>query len=202
MEGSGFHRVGILGVASRSVPCGRHASCGISPSCPAFWAISTTQCEVNPCIAPRGSGSRMLGQWLSRLRSARPGNKLPAEPAPASRQSVHSTAAANVATATPHGSWLIARRPLIDRSGGITGWDLQLSARASERLARRDTPRVLREAYRFALAQAARETADAARRVLVGLPVDALADSAFLDQLPARTIVRVSEDQMRDLAAM
>ena len=144
----------------------------------------------------------MLGQWLSRLRSARPGNKLPAEPAPASRQSVHSTAAANVATATPHGSWLIARRPLIDRSGGITGWDLQLSARASERLARRDTPRVLREAYRFALAQAARETADAARRVLVGLPVDALADSAFLDQLPARTIVRVSEDQMRDLAAM
>jgi len=61
---------------------------------------------------------------------------------------------------------------------------------------------VLREAYRFALAQAARETAGAARRVLLGLPADALADSTFLDQLPARTIVRVSEDQVRDLAAM
>jgi len=77
---------------------------------------------------------------------------------------------------------------------------LQLSTRASERLARPDTPRVLREAYRFAIAQAARETAESERRVLVGLPDDALADSSFLDQLPTRTIVRVSRDQARDLA--
>jgi len=101
-----------------------------------------------------------------------------------------------------HGSWLVARRPLIDRSGGIAGWDLQLSSRAMERLARRDTPRVLREAYWFALAQAARETADAARRVLIGLPINAIANSAFLDQLPARTIVRVDEEQARELAEM
>ncbi|HUL67787.1 MAG TPA: HDOD domain-containing protein [Burkholderiaceae bacterium] len=102
----------------------------------------------------------------------------------------------------PQGSWLVARRPLIDRSGGIAGWDLQLSSRAWERLARRDTPRVLREAYWFALAQAARETADAERRVLIGLPTDAIADSAFIGQLPSRAIVRVDEEQARDLADM
>ncbi|HTT13595.1 MAG TPA: HDOD domain-containing protein [Burkholderiaceae bacterium] len=91
---------------------------------------------------------------------------------------------------------------MIDRSGGIVGWDLQLSARAAERLARRDTPRVLREAYWFALAQAARETADAARRVMLGLPLDALTDAGLLGQLPARTIVRVNEEQADELAAM
>jgi len=79
---------------------------------------------------------------------------------------------------------------------------MQLSVRASERLGRPDTPRVLREAYRFAIAQAARETADSARRVLIGLSADALADSAFLDQLPARTIVRVDRVQADDLAAL
>lgn len=108
--------------------------------------------------------------------------------------------APNPGSVGPQSSWLVTRRPLIDRTGGIAGWDLQLSTRAAERLARPDTPRVLREAYWFALAQAARETAEASRRVLVGLPLNALTDSAFLDQLSARTIVRVHQAQARDLA--
>jgi EAL and modified HD-GYP domain-containing signal transduction protein len=89
----------------------------------------------------------------------------------------------------------VARRPLIDIRGSIAGWDLQLSARAVERLRRADTPRVLREAYWFALAQAARETVSASRRVLLGSPDGALADAAFVDQLPPATIVRVDAAQ-------
>ncbi|HXF46946.1 MAG TPA: HDOD domain-containing protein [Burkholderiaceae bacterium] len=92
-------------------------------------------------------------------------------------------------------SWLVARRPLIDRCGGIAGWDLQLSARALDRLSRRDTPRVLREAYWFALAQAARDTAAASRRVLLSAPSDALGDRTFLDQLPPATIARADATQ-------
>ena len=146
----------------------------------------------------------MIGQWLSRWRSAKPRAEVRAD-APPPRRAVPrqspSTGSSNPA-AGAQGSWLVARRPLLDRSGGIGGWDLQLSARASERLARPDTPRVLREAYWFALAQAARETTDAGRRVLIGLPTDALANSAFLDQLPARSIVRVDHVQARDLAEL
>src|SRR5882672_12026024 len=131
----------------------------------------------------------MIGQWLSRWRSVKPRAEVRADATPPRRavpRQSPSTSSTNPA-AGAQGSWLVARRPLLDRSGGIAGWDLQLSTRASERLARPDTPRVLREAYWFALAQAARETTDAGRRVLIGLPTDALGNSAFLDQLPARS---------------
>jgi len=140
----------------------------------------------------------MLGQWFSRRRSARPGGETRVAPPPTPAKSTRPAAAAS--PSSPQGSWLVARRPLIDRSGGIAGWDLQLSARATERLARPDTPRVLREAYWFALAQAARETADAGRRALIGLPSDAVAEGTFLDQLPSRTILRVDENQASELA--
>jgi EAL and modified HD-GYP domain-containing signal transduction protein len=145
----------------------------------------------------------MLGQWFSRWRSADAGNPGRADTGSARRTPERAAAPASAASTSiaRQGSWLVARRPLIDRSGGIAGWDLQLSSRAKERLERRDTPRVLREAYWFALAQAARETADSGRRVLLGLPSDALTDSAFLAQLPARTIVRVDAEQANDLAA-
>src|SRR5215467_7593974 len=143
----------------------------------------------------------MLAQWFSQWRSPRSRREMRAESAPAPA-SVPQPDGSTAVSAAPQGSWLVARRPLIDRSGSIAGWDLQLSARALERLARPDTPRVLREAYWFALAQAARETSDAARRVLIGLPIDAIADSAFLGQLPSRTIVRVDEAQARELAEM
>src|SRR5262249_44213543 len=147
------------------------------------------------------SGRRMLAQWFSRWRSPRPGAVTQPEspPPPAKVTRPPGTA---VSSTNPQGSWLVARRPLIDRSGGIAGWDLQLSAPAIQRLARPNTPRVLREAYWFALAQAARETADAGRRVLLGLPGDAVAHATFLDQLPTRTILRVDENQACDLAAL
>ena len=59
---------------------------------------------------------------------------------------------------------------------------------------------MLREAYWFALIQAAREATDAARRVLIGLPEEAVAEATLLDQLPARTIVRVGAVEARNLA--
>jgi hypothetical protein len=104
------------------------------------------------------------------------------------------------ASAPAPSAWLVVRRPLIDRTGGIAGWDLQLSARAIERLTRPDAPRVLREAYWFALVQAAREAADAARRVMIGLPEDAANEIGLLDQLPQRSIVRVSAIHAHRLA--
>jgi c-di-GMP phosphodiesterase len=143
---------------------------------------------------------KMLGQWLSRWRSDKAGAGAAVESPPLDRPNRPATAP--TPTPGPQGSWLVTRRPLIDRSGGIAGWDLQLSARAAERLARPDTPRVLREAYWFAIVQAARETAATARRVLLGPPEDALSDANFLAQLPARTIVRVNDRQVRDLAAL
>src|SRR5215470_17710401 len=143
----------------------------------------------------------MLAQWFSQWRSPRSRREMRAESAPAPA-SVPQPDGSTAVSAAPQGSWLVARRPLIDRSGSIAGWDLQLSARALERLARPDTPRVLREAYWFALAQAARETADASRRVLLGLPLDALTDANVLDQLPPRTIVRVNDGQALELAAL
>jgi len=143
----------------------------------------------------------MFGQWLSRRRSARQANEPRSEVPSALKRAARAVdAAPHPAPLGTQGSWLVARRPLIDRTGAIAGWDLQLSARASERLARPDTPRVLREAYWFALAQAARDTADGGRRVLIGLPLDALMDSAFLEQLPARSIVRVDANQAVELA--
>lgn len=145
----------------------------------------------------------MISQWFSRWRSpSKPTPERSATASPEHGARAQPAAPAPAATTTPgtQGSWLVARRPLIDRSGGIAGWDLQLSARASERLERLDTPRVLREAYWFALAQAARETMEAARRVVVGVPEGALADAGFLGHIPPRTIIRVGRPQARKLA--
>jgi EAL and modified HD-GYP domain-containing signal transduction protein len=141
----------------------------------------------------------MIGQWFSRWR-ARP-DSARNDSASKAVSVARAAPATGSPPALPVGSWLVARRPLIDRSGGIAGWDLQLSTRASERLARPDTPRVLREAYWFALAQAARETVEASRRVVLEAPEGALADIGFLGQIPPRTIVRVGRQQARSLSA-
>ncbi len=139
----------------------------------------------------------MLAKWFTRRHGTTP------RPEP-SRERDAALAAASSSKPEPappaQGSWLVVRRPLIDRTGGIAGWDLQLSARARDRLARPDAPRVLREAYFFALVQAARETVEESRRVIVGLPDEAAADLSLLDQLPGRTIIRVGATQSAHLA--
>lgn len=135
----------------------------------------------------------MLGGWLSRWRSPQPASVR----APTPRS--FDTRAASPPAPPAAGSWLVTRRPLIGRSGGIAGWDLQLSARAVERLARRDTPRVLREAYWFALAQAARETAETARNILLAPPCAAVGDAAFIQAMPTGTILRFGPLEIEEL---
>jgi EAL and modified HD-GYP domain-containing signal transduction protein len=82
---------------------------------------------------------------------------------------------------------------MIDRRGHIAGWDLRLSSVARERLARTDAPRVLHEAYWFALAQAARAVAESPRASLLTAPAPALADAAFVQQLPEGTLLTLDE---------
>jgi EAL and modified HD-GYP domain-containing signal transduction protein len=139
---------------------------------------------------------RLLTWWRAPPPSAPPPRSL-ARPAPARPAVLPASAQNQTALGSP--GWLVARRPLIDRSGAIAGWDLQMTERAAERLARRDTPRVLREAYWFALAQAAREANEASRKVLVGAPAAALLDPGFLDRLPAGAMVRVAAEALLEL---
>jgi EAL and modified HD-GYP domain-containing signal transduction protein len=103
------------------------------------------------------------------------------DPAPAPRPPT----ALGVAS-RPNKPWrLVSRRPMIDGRGRIGGWDLRLSAVALERLQRSGAPRVLHEAYWFALAQAARSVAETPRAPLLLAPPAALTDAAFVQQLPA-----------------
>lgn len=82
--------------------------------------------------------------------------------------------------------WRLVRRdPLIDQQGWIRGWNLHLSTTAAERLSRPAAPRVLHEAYWFALAQAARSVAAAKRFSVLLAPPPALVDDNFLAQLPS-----------------
>jgi hypothetical protein len=139
----------------------------------------------------------MLEKWFTRRRSTPP----PSASVAAVASPPSGGGAVAPATAPGSTAWLVVRRPLIDRTGGIAGWDLQLSTRAIERLSRHDSPRVLREAYWFALVQAAREAADASRRVVIGISEHAASEISLLDQLPQRTIVRVGALQAQTLAA-
>jgi EAL and modified HD-GYP domain-containing signal transduction protein len=205
-EGTGEAVIGgrILG-ARRWTPTRMHwRGTPSAPPAPLFTqsvSADSGKSSSQPTLVDTAPGMKSIGQWLSRWRSAPQRPDAPSAPPAARPEEARPPIAATAASTGSQGSWLVTRRPVIDRSGAIAGWDLQLSARASERLARRDTPRVLREAYWFALAQAARESGDGSRRVLVGAPAGSLADSSFIEQLPARTIVRVDRDEALELAA-
>jgi EAL and modified HD-GYP domain-containing signal transduction protein len=94
---------------------------------------------------------------------------------------------------------VVARRPLIDRSGAIAGWDLRPSAWATERVRRSAAARSLLDAIDFALLQAARATAP--RAILITLPARAARDAAFTAQLPAGTMVALEGTAIERLDA-
>lgn len=146
---------------------------------------------------------KLLGWWRAEspepapAASARmgraPQQPLPAEPGPLTARP-RAVAASAGSAAQPSNPWrLVSRRPMIDRRGHIAGWDLRLSAVAQERLARTDAPRVLHEAYWFALAQAARAVAESPRASLLTAPPPALADAAFVQQLPEGTLLTLDQ---------
>ena len=89
---------------------------------------------------------------------------------------------------------LVRRRPLIGHTGAIAGWDLQLPASATERIARAGTPRAVRAAHQHALLHSAHHVAQSARIILMAAPGPAIVDSEFLAALPPQTILRLGVD--------
>lgn len=96
---------------------------------------------------------------------------------------------------------LVARCPLINRTGRIAGWNLQLTTAAAERSDRHDAPKVLRQAYWYALAQAADAVLQTQRLALLAPPGLALADAQFLRQLPAGCVLRLADPVTAALSA-
>lgn len=96
---------------------------------------------------------------------------------------------------------LVSRRPLLDRSGGIAGWDLRQSPWAAERLRRTPVSRPLHEAFDFALAQAARTVMQASRIAVLNLPAATLRVTPVLAQLPAGAIVAIDDATVSALGA-
>jgi len=95
--------------------------------------------------------------------------------------------------APPVSAWhLLARRPAIDASGAIAGWELRLSDWAVQRLVRAGVQASMQQTYGFALAQAARAASSDGRRPLVSL-VGIGDRNAVIAQLPAGTILLVGD---------
>jgi hypothetical protein len=131
----------------------------------------------------------MLGDLLNWWRQRRkPAHAVDAAP-PAHAAVIPST------TETTVQPWrLVRRRPLIGRTGGIAGWDLQLPAVAAERIARPGTARSVRDAHLQALLHAARCVAQSDRTALLAAPGPPIVDADFLAALPPRTILRLGAE--------
>ncbi|MCX8003620.1 MAG: HDOD domain-containing protein [Burkholderiaceae bacterium] len=140
----------------------------------------------------------MLEGLFARWRGRRAAAAVAAVP-PTRRETPPAPLPAGIAGEPAAHSWLVNRRPLIGGRGGIAGWDLQLSARAADRLQREQAPHVLHQAYWFALAQAAREAPQGGRCALLAAPAAALSDDGFLGQLPPATVVRIDAHQVAAL---
>jgi EAL and modified HD-GYP domain-containing signal transduction protein len=131
----------------------------------------------------------MLGDFINWWRQRRkPSRAVDAAPV------AHAAAMSNTSEATVQPWRLVRRRPLIGRTGGIAGWDLQLPAAAAERIARPGTARSVRDAHLQALLHAARCVAQSDRTALLAAPGPAIIDTDFLAALPPQTILRLGAE--------
>jgi len=131
------------------IPCsGAQPSTSDRRTWPSFSGNRTASRGVNPLLSTlrtrTGNNVRPMALTLALGKS----RDVPRAESPATHARV-APSRPSAAAIGAQGSWLVSAPPLIDGSGGIAGWDMQLSVRASERLGRPDTPRVLREAYRL-----------------------------------------------------
>jgi EAL and modified HD-GYP domain-containing signal transduction protein len=135
--------------------------------------------------------ARLLARWR---RSPAAPVPPPAELPSAGTGFTNTAAQAEAAAATPYevsavSAWhLLARRPAVDSSGAIAGFELRLSDWALQRLTSSGAQRTLQETFGFALVQAARAVSAGSRRALVS-PVGLDDFGPVLAALPRDTIL-------------